>query len=74
MAVKKKVDREAQAFIDRGADVKSSKDIKFKNLLIRVPTKLLIQLDAIVSKKPWLTRTQWIVTAIDEKLNSDLND
>jgi hypothetical protein len=74
MAVKKKVSREIENFIDKGAAVKSEREILFKNILLRIPVNLLNKLDEEVSKKPWLARTQWIVIAIYEKLNSDMNE
>lgn len=73
MTVRKKMSPDAKSFIDRGADVKSSKDTKsFKNILIRVPTSILTKLDCCMGKKPWLNRTQWIVEAIHEKIKSDI--
>ncbi len=75
MAVKKKISREAEIFIDKGADVKPSKDNKsFKNVLIRMPISILTQLDYIVKRKPWINRTQWIVEAINYKIKSDLHE
>ena len=69
MSVKKKVNPSIDKFIDKGADVKASKDEKFKNVLIRIPSDLLSQIDEALEEKPWQNRTQWIVDAIDEKLN-----
>jgi hypothetical protein len=75
MAVKKKISPAAESFIDKGADVKSSKDSKsFKNVLIRIPTSILTQLDYVIEKKPWLNRTKWIVEAINDKIKSDLDE
>jgi hypothetical protein len=71
MAVKKKLTIEMDQFIDKGAHVKSSKGKNFKNVLIRIPIHVLNQLDDAVSRKPWITRTQWVVNAIHEKLNSE---
>lgn len=74
MAVKKRIVRSMENFIEKGADVKSNKGKNFKNVLIRVPTDILRRLDQAVGKKPWYTRTQWVVTAIHEKLNSEANE
>lgn len=75
MAVKKKVSPAVESFIDKGADVKVSKVGKnFKNVLIRIPTSILAQLDCFIEKKPWLNRTQWIVEAIHDKIKSDFCD
>ena len=72
MAVKKKVSPAIDNFIDKGADVKANKDRSFQNVLIRVPKSILIRLDEAVQNKPWLSRTQWIVEAIHEKLSCDI--
>jgi hypothetical protein len=74
MAVKKKVIRSIDSFIDKGADVKSGKGKHFKNVLIRVPIDILNKVDDAISKKPWFTRTQWVVSAIHEKLNSEADE
>lgn len=74
MAVKKKVNSSIDSFIDKGADVKANKDKSFKNILIRVPTGILNELDTWVQKKPWINRTQWIVEAIHEKLTCDIKE
>jgi hypothetical protein len=74
MSVKKRATLSVERFIDKGADVKSSKDKNFKNVLVRMPTSILTQLDGWVEKKPWINRTQWIVEAIHEKLKSDCNE
>jgi len=71
MAVKKKIDNTIKSFIDNGADVKASKDKDFKNVLIRIPTNVLNRLDERIEKKPWMNRTQFIVEAIDDKLESN---
>ena len=71
MAVKKKVSPSIERFIDKGADVKASKDKRFKNILVRMPTSILTQLDSWIENKPWINRTQWIVEAIHEKLKND---
>jgi hypothetical protein len=71
MSVKRKKDPLMERFIDKGADVKASKDIGFKNVLVRLPTSILTELDACIEKKPWVNRTQWIVEAIHEKLKGN---
>lgn len=68
MTVRKKINPSIENFIDKGADVKASKEIGFKNILIRVPTGVLMEVDEWLLKKPWINRTQWIVQAIYEKL------
>jgi hypothetical protein len=72
MSVKKNVKSPSiDSFIDKGADVKSSKDKNFKNVLIRIPKNILDKLDEAVESKQWLTRTQWIVEAIHDKLTKE---
>jgi hypothetical protein len=66
MAVKKQI--YLSKFIDKGADVKVSKEKEFKNVLVRIPTSILTNLDEVLEKTPWLNRTQWIVEAINERL------
>lgn len=74
MAVKKKASPSIDKFIEKGADVRSIKDKNFKNVLIRIPTGILNELDDLLEKKPWLSRTQLIVEAIHDKLKSDFNE
>jgi len=69
--VVKKVNRSINDFIEKGADVKESKSKDFKNVLFRIPTSVLTELDKLVEKKPWLNRTQWIVEAINDKIKSE---
>lgn len=71
MTVKKKVASSIEKFIDKGADVKAIKERGFKNVLIRIPENFLTDIEEALEKKPWLTRTQWIVEAIHEKLTND---
>ena len=70
MAVKK-MNRSIEAFIKKGADVKSNKEKSFKNVLVRIPTSIIDQMDSLIEKKPWITRTQLIVEAIHNKIKSD---
>jgi hypothetical protein len=70
----KKISRSIEAFIDKGADVKSTKDKGFKNVLIRIPNSILEELDELIKKKPWLNRTQWIVEAIHDKIKSEFHE
>jgi hypothetical protein len=71
MTVRKKATHSVNSFIDRGADVKESKEKEFQNVLFRIPKNILKQLDECIQKKPWINRTQWIVEAIHEKLNKE---
>jgi hypothetical protein len=71
MSVKKKSSPSVNSFIDKGADVKANKDRDFKNILIRMPTSILNELDSCVQKKPWINRTQLIIEAVHEKLQKE---
>ena len=71
MPVKRNLGKSVDSFIGKGADVKTEKNKNFKNILIRVPLGILSDLDALVEKKPWINRTQWIVEAIHEKLQEN---
>ena len=68
MVVKKKISPSIEEFIDKGAPVKASKDMDFKSVLIRIPTSILAELDERLKNKLRISRTQWIVEAIHEKL------
>lgn len=74
MAVKKKMNASVEKFIEQGASVKLVDEKAFKNVLIRIPYGLLLELDEWNTRKPWINRTQWIVEAIHEKLKRDLNE
>ena len=74
MAVKKKMNSSVEKFIEQGASVKLVDEKAFKNVLIRIPYGLLLELDEWNTRKPWINRTQWIVEAIHEKLKRDLNE
>ena len=74
MAVKKKMNQSIENFIDKGADVKATKDKSFKNVLVRVPSEILKELDKSLDGKPWLSRTRWIVEAIHTKLKFDVEE
>ena len=74
MPVRKKVLPSVVKFISKGADVKVNRDKSFKNILIRVPNTVLIELDDMVQQKPWLSRTQWIVEAILDKIKREIKE
>lgn len=68
MVVKMKMKDATKNIIDKGGHVRTSKDKKFKNVLIRVPIGMLDEIESWIESKPWLNRTQWILDAIHEKL------
>jgi len=57
--------------IDKGQKTYVHK-IHFTNVLFRIPVEILGQVDAKVEERPWTTRTQWIMEAIEAKLNEDV--
>ena len=71
MSVKKRINASVESFIDKGADVKAMKERGFKNVLVRIPSDILDQLDVLIGKRPWTNRTQLIVEAIHEKLKKE---
>jgi len=73
MTVKKKVNASMNDFIAKGAD---SRGIiyDFKNILIRVPGSILIEMDHCVKQKPWINRTQWVIEAILDKIKRDVDE
>jgi hypothetical protein len=68
MKAKKIMTGSTEKSIDKRAEVKASKEKRFKNILIRIPIGVLTEVDEWIQKKPWLNRTQWIVQAIYKKL------
>jgi hypothetical protein len=75
MVVKKKINKETERFIDKGAEVKAIKEMEFKTVLIRIPMSILMELDAFLKrKKPWVNRTQWIIEALYGKLREVIDD
>lgn len=71
MAVKKRANGLIDNFISRGAEVKSIRNKSFTNVLVRIPDSILNELDEILEDKPWLNRTQWIVGAINDKIQKE---
>ncbi len=71
MTVRKQTHSDMQKFIDKGANVKPCKNKSFTNVLIRIPSFMLAIVDEMLESKPWLSRTQWMVEAINEKLKKE---
>lgn len=78
MTIKKKVsqsfgeNRNHNSFISKGGCVQSDKDKnEFSNVIFRIPKEILEKVDEQVRKKSWMTRTQWLIESINEKLNSN---
>lgn len=45
--------------------------VQFTNVLFRIPIEILEKVDAEVKERPWTTRTQWIMEAIEAKLDGN---
>lgn len=56
--------------IDKGHKTYVHK-IHFTNVLFRIPVEILEKVDAKVEERPWKTRTQWIMEAIEAKLDEN---
>ena len=69
----KEIEKKHREFINKGGSVASDKKAKgdFTNVLIRVPVSILERVDRCVERKPWMNRTQWILEAIDKKLEEE---
>ncbi len=48
------------------------KKTEFTNILIRIPKSYLERIDHALNKKEWGNRTQWIIQAVEAKLNEDI--
>lgn len=68
MAVKKKSEREVEAFIMKGGGVAKKDDSEFKVITLRLPKDILDKVDVIIKENSWLTRNGWIVSAINKHL------
>jgi len=61
-----------EALIDRGAPVKGEtnlhQDKKWKFINIRLPQDMISEIDEIISLRIGISRTAWILEAIQEKI------
>jgi hypothetical protein len=71
MAVKRKIDKSVESFIEKGAEVKGKKGKKFKDILLALPIEMAQEIDRLVDEKGWGSRRAWILEAIHEKLTGD---
>lgn len=75
MAIKKKVDKNADSFISKGGSVKNEKAFqKLTSVLIKFPKDLLDRVNDEINLTPWKSRTSWIIDAVFEKLEREKND
>ena len=71
MAVSKPLSpEEKNKIIDKGQKNYIHK-IESTSVLFRIPISILEKVDAKVKERPWMTRTQWIMEAIEVKLNEN---
>lgn len=71
---KSKEEVDVDALIDGGAKVKEDlkkEDKEWTVINVRISTKMLEAVDRDVKRKVGITRTGWILQAIDKKLISD---
>lgn len=74
MVVKKKIDKDRQEIISRGAKVTSDvKQILFKMIPLRIPEKMLDNIEKSLEDRPGLSRNAWILEALKEKLDGERN-
>ncbi len=64
MTIKKRVEPTVDSYILKGDQVNADK-IEFANILLRLPKKVIRQID---ERRGWKKRTPWIIEAILEKL------
>jgi len=64
MSIKKKVENYAAQAVEDRKDTTA--------VLLKIPDSLLQQLDSVVGRKSWTTRTGWIMDAIVAKLDIEL--
>lgn len=75
MAIKKKVDKNAESFISKGGSVKNDKGFqKPVSVLIKFPKDLIDRVNDAINLTPWKSRTSWIIDAVFEKLEREKND
>lgn len=69
------LDKAREQFIKGGgfvaADVKQQPEKELKSILIRVKQEAVDQIDSLVENSLGMTRTGWILQAIEEKLKKD---
>lgn len=84
MSVKKKIDKlesleYTMHYISGGANVKSDTEIKidkpdWKTICLRMPNQIFEAVDEKVKERAALTRTAWILEAIQQKLKAESKD
>lgn len=70
----KSPEKQVDKFIEKGAAVKADKSVKFRSMMLRMPISIFEKIDECIEKKPWKTRTQWIMDAIGDKLQEEAEE
>lgn len=80
MTIRKKIevsecesDNKMDEFISKGGKIARERKSKgnFFNVLTRIPIDMLEKVDFCVKNKSWMTRTQWFMEAINDKLEKE---
>lgn len=77
MAISRKIEisdeeKERIRFIEKGGEVKGDKkeNSEFTNINLRIPKCMMESISKELEKRPWINRTQWILNAMAEKLET----
>lgn len=71
MSVRKPLEKkiDVDALIEKGAKVKADQQEKaWTNINIRIPVSMLKNVDAAVGRRIGITRTGWVLEALQDKL------
>ncbi len=72
----KKSESDIEALIRKGAKVKSdsSEEVspEWSHIHLRIPTKMIEGIDIYVKDRPGMTRTGWILEALQEKIKHSM--
>lgn len=78
MAVTKKIEKnpplgDVEAYLSKGGQVQADMEAQddWKTICLRIPKKMLKTVDKKVKGRAALTRTAWILEAIQQKLNQE---
>lgn len=78
MGIRDKVEKKSvMEIIDRGGHVQADNEAKKKewiNFCLRIKADMLGQIDKIVEERAGISKTGWILEAIQEKIKRTAND
>ncbi len=70
VVMKKDTESERKRFIEKGGSVPETKDKgDWTNICLRIPKKMVIEIDNVVQENVGINRTGWILQTLKEKLN-----